>query len=104
LRKGVTDEDYAAARAAWTLAAEALLSGDYDVVICDELNIALHNRLLAEADVVQTLKARPAHVEVIITGRHAPEALWALADYVTEMTLHKHPFTAGRGARKGIEM
>lgn len=103
LRKGITEEDRRAADETWEIARTAITSGDYDVVVCDELNIALHNKLVDLDTALATLATRPPHVEVIITGRRAPDALLAAADLVTEMVMRKHPFEAGIPARRGIE-
>ena len=103
LRKGLTAEDRRAARATWDHAAAAIAGGAWDIVLCDELNVALHYQLVDLSAVLEALAHRPAHVEVIITGRNAPVMLRDAADLITEMTLVKHPFTAGIPARKGIE-
>ena len=103
LRKGITDEDRTAAEAAWDATREALTSGTWDMVVLDEINIALHYHLVDCGEFLTVLAARPPHVEVIATGRRAPDALLAAADLVTEMTERKHPYTKGIAARKGIE-
>jgi cob(I)alamin adenosyltransferase len=98
------DEDRRLAREGWGQAREALLSGRYDLVILDELNIALSYGLLETELVVESLQRRPEHVHVIVTGRNAPEALVAAADTVTEMTAVKHHFRDQKiPAQKGIE-
>ncbi|MHB0934772.1 MAG: cob(I)yrinic acid a,c-diamide adenosyltransferase [Armatimonadota bacterium] len=104
LRRRPTEEDRAAARQSWEVAAEAVTSGAWDVIVLDELHAALRHDLLDVSAVVETIAARPSHVEVITTGRRAPEVLCAAADLVTEMRLEKHPFQAGMPARRGIEL
>lgn len=103
----VTDEDKArdAALAAEGLrrCLEAMLSGQYDIVILDEVNAAVHFGLLAEVDVLAFLDLKPRLVEVVLTGRRAPEAILARADLVTEMVERKHYFARGVAARPGIE-
>ena len=103
LRNGVTDEDRRAARDGWDQAKRAIGSGDWDLIVMDELHAALHHGLLETEPVLQTLANRPAHVEIVTTGRRAPAALCAMADLVTEMFMQKHPFSRGVRARRGIE-
>lgn len=103
LRNDITEDDRQAVRAAWEFAACAMDSGQWDVVVLDELNIAVKYGMADLDAVLQALATRPQHVEVIITGRNAHPALVAVADLVTEMTLVKHPFTQGVPARLGIE-
>ncbi|MHB1341462.1 MAG: cob(I)yrinic acid a,c-diamide adenosyltransferase [Coriobacteriia bacterium] len=103
LGNGATEEDYRAAAEAWGIAAEAIGSGRYDLVVLDEACIALAHEFIEETAVLAVLAARPAHVEVVLTGRGAPDALVAAADLVTEMRLVKHPYDGGVPARRGIE-
>ena len=78
-------------------------SGKYDMVILDEINIAVHFKLLKTSEVLKLLKNRPKSVEIVLTGRKAPKKLIEAADLVTEMKEVKHYFTKGVTARKGIE-
>lgn len=80
-----------------------LKDGQYDVVVLDELNIALFYKLFKVEEVMEIIKNRADHVEVIITGRYAPEELIDMADLVTEMKEIKHYYTKGIEARVGIE-
>lgn len=82
---------------------KALLSGQYDMVILDEVNIAVHYGLLGADDVLRLLDKKPPKTEVIITGRYADEKLIKKADLVTEMKEIKHYFKQGVKARRGIE-
>ncbi len=82
---------------------KALLSGQYDMVILDEVNIAVHYGLISADDVLELLDEKPPETEVIITGRYADEKLIKKADLVTEMREIKHYFKQGVKARKGIE-
>lgn len=97
------DRDVAAARAAFAKAAEMMASGEYDLVVLDEVNIALRYDYLDVADVLAALEARSARTGVILTGRDAKPELIAYADLVSEMGEVKHPFQAGIKAQKGID-
>jgi cob(I)alamin adenosyltransferase len=87
----------------WEIAEEALLSGEYGMVILDELNTAVSYGLLPIGGVIGALRRRPPEVHVVITGRDAHPRLVEMADLVTEMTEIKHPYGGGAPARKGIE-
>ncbi|MGA2727465.1 MAG: cob(I)yrinic acid a,c-diamide adenosyltransferase, partial [Terracidiphilus sp.] len=78
-------EDIRLVEAAWADAREAILSGDWDLVILDEINYAISYGMLAPEQVAETLRARPEMVHVILTGRNAHPLLVELADTVTEM-------------------
>lgn len=80
-----------------------LQSGKYDIVVLDELNIALYFELFTVDDVLEVLAKRDPSVEVVITGRNAPQAIIDVADLVTEMKEVKHYYNDGVQARKGIE-
>lgn len=97
------ERDRAACRAAWAVAEAWIAEGEFDMVILDELNIALRYDYLDLAEVLATLAAKPADLHVVVTGRNAPEALVEAADLVTEMTMVKHPFRAGVKAQAGVE-
>lgn len=84
-------------------AQQVLYSGDYDLVILDEINIAMAWRMLSSTLVLEMLKYKPRNVEVVLTGRWAPKEITDYADVVTEMRLVKHPFDRGIQARRGIE-
>jgi cob(I)alamin adenosyltransferase len=83
--------------------AAALASGDYDVVIADEANVACGCRLISENDLLNLIDARPANVELVITGRGAPQSVMDRADLVTEMKAVKHYYDRDVEAREGIE-
>ena len=88
----------------WSRCQEAILKGDEDIIVLDEFTYAMHYDWVPVGDVVETLKARPAPLHVIITGRYAPEELIDCADLVTEMKMIKHPFREqGIRAQRGIE-
>lgn len=92
-----------AAKEAFRLASVKIASGQYDVVVLDELNNAIHYGFIPISDVVTMLLARPKHVEVVVTGRDASKKLIAIADYASEIKKIKHPYDAGVLARKGID-
>ncbi len=96
-------QDIASARAAWDKSQELLQSGEYDLVMLDELNIVLRNSYLTAEEVIEGLEKRDVRTSVIVTGRNAPELLMDAADLVTEMSLVKHPFDAGIKAKQGID-
>lgn len=103
LLRNPTEEDRAAARAGIARSLEALQNETWDMVILDELTIALHLGLIADADIKELLQARPPHVELIITGRYAPDWLIARCDLVTDMQEVRHYYQQGVEARMGIE-
>jgi cob(I)alamin adenosyltransferase len=98
------DLDRRAALAAWELAAGYLADPAYQLVVMDELNIALKLGLVPLDRVLAALEGRPAHQHAVVTGRGAPPALIEIADTVTEMRPIKHAFDAGVMAQKGIEL
>jgi cob(I)alamin adenosyltransferase len=84
--------------------AEIMKKGEYDVVILDEITIAIYFQLISVGDVIEALKNRAEHVEVVLTGRYAPEELIEAADLVTEMREIKHYYTTqGVLSRPGID-
>jgi cob(I)alamin adenosyltransferase len=96
-------EDIRMVEAAWDEARQAILSGDWDMVVLDEINYAIGYGMLDPAKVVETLKQRPEMVHVILTGRNAHPDLVAIADTVTEMRQVKHAYENGILAQRGIE-
>jgi len=99
----VTEEEKEEARKALATAQEAMLSGQYDLVVLDEVNVATAWELVALDEVLKLVNDRPQNVELILTGRYADTRLIEIADLVTEMHKVKHPFDKGIMARKGIE-
>ncbi len=91
------------ARDGWARASAAILGGDFFMVVLDEITYPLIYGWMPLDAVLETLRTRPAHVHVVLTGRRCPLELIALADTVTEMTLVKHAFQAGIPAQRGIE-
>ncbi|WP_370233834.1 MULTISPECIES: cob(I)yrinic acid a,c-diamide adenosyltransferase [Henriciella] len=97
------ERDIAAAEAAFSKACRMMQSGDYDLVVLDEINIALRYDYLDVQAVIEGLKARSDRTSVILTGRDARPELCDYADLVSEMTEVKHPFKAGIKAQRGID-
>jgi len=99
----IKPEEIEQARQALTAAREAVLSGKYDLVVLDEVNVAVAWKLVELDGVVRLIDDKPANVELILTGRRADAKLVQRADLVTEMVNIKHPHDKGIKARKGIE-
>ena len=97
------EKDKALARECWQLCQEKMNSGQYDIVIFDEMTYPLIYGWIPVEEVIAALKARPEGVHVIITGRDAPQELIDYADLVTEMREIKHPYQKGIKAQAGIE-
>jgi cob(I)alamin adenosyltransferase len=102
-KKRADPEDIRRAERGLALCRKAMLSGRYDLIVLDEVNVALRFGLLDLADVLTVLDEKPASVELVLTGRRAPAALIRRAGLVTEMKSVKHYFAAGVPARRGIE-
>jgi cob(I)alamin adenosyltransferase len=95
--------DKAAAEAAWSKARELIAAGAHPVVVLDELTYVINYSFVPIEEVVATLRDRPPHVSVVVTGRSAPQALLDVADLITDMQAVRHPFTQGRRALLGID-
>ena len=103
-REKPAPEDLELARQGIARAREILASSTYDIVIMDEINVAVYYHLITEAELLELVDSRPDKVELVCTGRYAPSALIDRADIVTEMRLIKHPYeTEELPARDGIE-
>jgi len=98
------NKDIEAAQAAWKIAAAMLSNQQVNLVILDELNIALKYKSVDIDQVLKALKNRPHEQHVVITGRAAPQDLIDVADTVTEMRAIKHAFQNGVRAQKGVEL
>lgn len=96
-------EDVRLVEAAWEEARAAILSGEWDLVVLDEINYAIGYGMLDPAKVVETLREKPEMVHVILTGRNAHPSLVEIADTVTEMRQVKHAYEKGVLAQRGIE-
>ena len=102
-REQVAEEHVNQAREGLNRVRQAMLSGDYDLVVLDEVNVSIWFGVLETEDVLAFLDQKPEHVEVVLTGRRAPQALIERADLVTEMREVKHYYQQGVTARLGIE-
>ena len=91
------------ARDGWARAEAAIRSGEYFLVVLDEVTYPLRYGWIPLEPVLSCLRERPENVHVVLTGRNAPEELVELADTVTEMRLVKHHYDAGVPAQRGIE-
>jgi cob(I)alamin adenosyltransferase len=96
-------EDITPAQEALKLGKEIIESGEYDIVILDEINVAISLGLVRLDNALELIRKKPENVEIILTGRNAPEEIIELADLVTEFNEIRHPLSKGYGARKGIE-
>jgi len=98
-----SDEDIRKAQAGLSRMREVLTSGEYDLVIFDEINTAVHFKLITAEEALGALEMKPDATEVIMTGRYAPKEITDKADLVTEMKEIKHYYNIGVNARPGIE-
>jgi cob(I)alamin adenosyltransferase len=97
------EEDIKLARQGLARAKEVIMSKEYDMVILDEINVAIDYGLIPLKEVVELIKNKPKQVELILTGRYAKKEIMGVADLVTEMEEIKHHYKKGIKARKGIE-
>lgn len=100
------DQDRQTARATWNLCLEKLRSGDYDLLVFDELVYVLSYEMLPIGEVLEefrTVRSSQPALHIVVTGRDAPPELIEAADLVTEMLEIKHPFNAGVRAQQGVE-
>lgn len=91
------------AQQGWKKAQEIITSEEFDIVILDEINVAMACGLISTDEVAEFLLDKPANIEVILTGRYCPDRIIEMADLVTEMTERAHPFKQGIHSREGIE-
>ncbi|MGO8692499.1 MAG: cob(I)yrinic acid a,c-diamide adenosyltransferase [Rectinemataceae bacterium] len=96
--------DIEAARSGLADARTALLSGSFDLVVLDEICVAVARGLLEEGEVLDLVASKPESVELVLTGRYATQSVVAAADLVTEMRAVKHYHASGVAARSGIEL
>lgn len=99
----VTKQDNSVAKKGMALAKEALISGEYDLVILDEIIIALDVKLIDINEIIELIDLKDKNTELVLTGRNAPDILIKKADYVSEILEKKHPFDKNIDARMGIE-
>lgn len=98
-----SQEDIDAAQAGLKAVTTIIDSGEYDMVVLDEVNIALYYKFFSVEELIEIVKNKPAPTEIVLTGRYAPPELIAIADLVTEMKEVKHYYQQGVKAREGIE-
>lgn len=96
-------EDIEVARKGWDEVNTILTENNIDILILDEIGIAIHYKLISTQEVMDFIKRKPTEMELIMTGRYIPEELFELADLVTEMKEIKHYYKADVPAREGIE-
>jgi len=101
--QGVSAVEIRAAEAGLSAATAALVGGEYQIVVLDEINTLLHFQIVPVEPVLRLMDARPAGVELVLTGRYAPQAVLDRADLVTEMKEIRHYYQEGLQARTGIE-
>jgi cob(I)alamin adenosyltransferase len=97
------EEDIRLAQEGFKLAKRTVSGGEYDMVVLDEINVVMYLKMIGVDEVVELVKNKPKHVELILTGRNAPAQIIEIADLVTEMKEIKHPYAKGIPKRKGIE-
>jgi cob(I)alamin adenosyltransferase len=102
-REEITQKHVDHAQQGFKRAREIMLSNQYDIIILDEINVAVWFDLIATHQVLEFLNNRPEHMEIILTGRCAPAAFVEIADVVSEVKDIKHPYHRGITARTGIE-
>lgn len=103
MRDNPAPVDIELARQGFELAKKAVASGKYDMIILDEINVAMDFKLIELADVVNLIKNKPPTLDLILTGRYAAKAIIKLADTVSEIKEIKHHYAAGIKDRAGIE-
>ena len=97
------EKDTALARDAWEFAVTMINQNTYDLIVLDELTYLIQYAMIAEDEILKVLTGRPQTLHLVVTGRHASEALLSAADLVTEMKAVKHPYASGIKAQKGFE-
>ena len=103
VRKPPKEEDVRLAQEGLRKAREAMLSGEYDIIVLDEITTAHYFELISLEDMLELIRSKPENVELVFTGRYAPQELIEIADLVTEMKEVKHYYKKGISARDGIE-
>jgi len=99
----ITPEDIALVQRGLERVRQVLVGGAYQIVVLDEINMAIYFGLATVEQVLEIIRSRPAGIELVLTGRRAPQELIDAADLVTEMREIKHPYQKGVLARRGIE-
>jgi len=102
-KENIKDKDKELAKSTLATAREAMLNGNYDLIVLDEINIAINYGLVSLDEVIGLINNKPNNVELILTGRYADPKLVQIADLVTEMQMVKHPYSKGVKAHRGID-
>lgn len=106
---GIIDDDHPieehekAAKDAIEVAKQKIASGDYDIMILDEINYAVKLNLISQEDILDVIAAKPEKTSLVLTGNYVPKAVMDAADLVTEMREIKHPYQRGMKAKKGVD-
>jgi cob(I)alamin adenosyltransferase len=106
---GIIDDDHPieehekAAKDAIQVAKQKIASGDYDIMILDEINYAVKLNLISQEDILDVIAAKPEKTSLVLTGNYVPKAVMDAADLVTEMREIKHPYQRGIKAKKGVD-
>ncbi|MGQ9469354.1 MAG: cob(I)yrinic acid a,c-diamide adenosyltransferase [Nitrososphaerales archaeon] len=98
-----TETDFELAKKGFEHAKEVISGSKYDMVILDEIWVAVHHKLISLSEVISLIKNKPENIELVLTGRHAPKEAYDYADYVSEIKKIKHPYSKGVKARLGVE-
>jgi cob(I)alamin adenosyltransferase len=101
--KSPIEEHQKIANEAVKISTKKIQSGDYDIIILDEVNYAINLDLVKLDDILNLIKSKPPTLDLVLTGNHAKDEIIELADLVTEMKEIKHPFQQGKKAKKGID-
>jgi len=102
-RRGIEPEDRDMAQQAVEMVHVEMMGGSYDVIVLDEVNVAIHVGLVGEEDLLRIIDAKPPRVELIITGRYALPSVIERADTILEMKKIKHHFDRGIPPQEGLE-
>lgn len=106
---GIIDDDHPieehekAAKDAIEVAKQKIASGNYDIMILDEINYAVKLNLISQEDILDVIAAKPEKTSLVLTGNYVPKAVMDAADLVTEMREIKHPYQRGIKAKKGVD-
>ncbi len=106
---GIIDDDHPieehekAAKDAIEVAKQKIASGDYDIMILDEINYDVKLNLISQEDILDVIAAKPEKTSLVLTGNYVPKAVMDAADLVTEMREIKHPYQMGIKAKKGVD-
>jgi cob(I)alamin adenosyltransferase len=101
--KSSKEEHKEIAKEAVKISNEKIHSGNYDIIILDEINYAVNLELISVDDVLNLIKSKPPEMDLVLTGNYAKDEVIEVADLVTEMREIKHPFQRGIKAKKGID-